>query len=251
MVSIMKEGPRDKFQEKTKYRRGSLPKGRLDWTTRPSKYKDYEGAEKISLNDPQEIELNEKDSLNTALNKRRSVRDFSPYPLNVDEISYLIWATAGIQRERSGEYRTAPSAGALYPIETYVIINRVSGIEEGIYHYDIREHGLELIRSGDYGRRLARASLDQRMCEEAAAVIALTGVFDRCKWKYRQRAYRYIYLEAGHMAQNLALSAASLGLGTVQIGALYDDEVNSLLEIDGETESILYLNAVGRPSDNL
>ncbi len=239
----------DRFQEETKYRRGELPKGKLDWTSSPSKYKDYKGAETVQLESPGEIEVDRDSSLYEALDNRMSVRKYTSRPITVDELSYLIWATSGVQGTRRGEYRTAPSAGALYPIETYVVVNQASDIEEGVYHYDVRNHRLEVIKQGDHGARLARAALDQEMCEAAPAVIALTAIFERCKWKYRQRAYRYVYMEAGHMAQNLALCAIVLGLGTVQIGALYDDEVNSLLGIDDESESILYLNAVGEPSD--
>ncbi len=94
---------------------------------------------------------------------------------------------------------------------------------------------------------MARAALDQGMAAEANAVFAWTALFERSKWKYRQRAFRYVYLDAGHIAQNLALAAVSLGLGSCQIAALYDDEVNSLLGVDGTEESILYLSVVGHP----
>ena len=102
-------------------------------------------------------------------------------------------------------------------------------------------------RKGEFRRVISRAALDQGMASEANVVFAWTAVFERSKWKYKQRAYRYIYLDAGHIAQNFALAAVSLGLGSCQIAALYDDEVNELLDVDGEEESILYLSAVGFP----
>lgn len=148
-----------------------------------------------------------------------------------------------------GEYalRSAPSAGALYPVETYLSVQAVEGIDPGIYHYGVREHELELLRAGDYRDAVAAAALDQGFLSEAAVVFAWTALFARSKWKYKERAYRYVYLDAGHIAQSAALAAASLGLGTCQIAALYDDEVNSLLGVDGKEESIIYMTALGRP----
>ena len=143
------------------------------------------------------------------------------------------------------EFRTAPSAGGLYPIETYVVINRVDGIEQGVYHYNIRRHALEELELGNFGRQIALAALDQRMCLEASFVIIWTAIFERSKWKYKQRGYRYMYLDAGHIAENLALACTGIGLGSCQIGALYDEEVNSIIDVDGVEESVLYMSSVG------
>ncbi len=145
------------------------------------------------------------------------------------------------------EFRACPSAGALYPVETYLAINNVEDIEPGIYHYNVKNHELDQIKKGDFRLHIAQAALDQDMAYSANAVFVWTAVFQRSKWKYEQRAYRYVYLDAGHIAQNLALAAVSLDLGTCQIGALYDDEVNLLLEIDGKEESVLYMSVVGHP----
>jgi SagB-type dehydrogenase family enzyme len=143
--------------------------------------------------------------------------------------------------------RSAPSAGALYPIETYLSIQMVEGVEPGIYHYDVRQHELDLLRPGDFRAAVAEAALDQDFLAEAAVVFAWTAVFARSKWKYKERAYRYVYLDAGHIAQNVALAAVALGLGSCQIAALYDDEVNAVLGVDGKEESIVYMTALGRP----
>jgi SagB-type dehydrogenase family enzyme len=150
-----------------------------------------------------------------------------------------------------GEYalRTAPSAGALYPVETYLSVQAVEGVESGIYHYGVQSHELELLRKGDFREAVALAALDQGFLAEAAAVFAWTAVFARSKWKYKERAFRYVYLDAGQIAQNLALAAVALGLGSCQVAALYDDEVNAVLGVDGKEESILYMTAVGRPAD--
>ncbi len=179
---------------------------------------------------------------------RRSIRDFSQTPLRLEQVSFLLWVSSGIQRIEEGfAFRTAPSAGALYPIETYLVVNNVKDLDAGVYHYDIQQHGLEELKKGDFRVPIAQAALDQMMCAHAAVVVVWTGVFNRSKCKYGQRAYRYIYLDAGHIAENLALGAVSLGLGSCQIAALYDDEVNIIIDVDGTQESVLYLSVVGVP----
>ena len=188
------------------------------------------------------------ETLQYALQKRKSRREFSEKPISKEQLSYLLWASTGIQRKKFNfEYRTAPSAGALYPIETYVVINNVDTIHQGVYHYNIQHHHLETIKTGDFRTKIANAALNQQMCFHAAAVFIWTAIFNRSKCKYGERAYRYIYLDAGHIAENLALSATSIHLGTCQIAALYDDEVNQIIDINGTTESSLYLSVVGIP----
>lgn len=240
----MSEGVGREFQRGTKHRRGRLVGRHMDWDERPETYKTYPERPPLPLPEPAHPLV----TLDEALRSRRSVRRFSAEPIDLKELSYLLWASTGITRRVKGyEFRTAPSAGALYPIETYVAVNRVSELGPGIYHYSIRAHALEQVRRGPFGEELARAALDQGMCAEAAAVLIWTAVFERCCWKYGERAYRYVYLDAGHVAQNLALAAASLGLGSCQMAAMYDDEVNELLGLDGDEESALYMSVVGRP----
>jgi SagB-type dehydrogenase family enzyme len=182
------------------------------------------------------------------IRKRRSTRNFKDNPLRKDHLAQLLWATQGITRREMGfEFRACPSAGALYPIETYIVLHDVEGIQPGIYHYKVKDHELEQLKKGDFSLQIAQAALDQDMAYAASVVFVWTAIFHRSKWKYEQRAYRYVYLDAGHIAQSLALAAVSLDLGTCQIAALYDDEVNSLLEIDGKEESVLYMSAVGYP----
>jgi SagB-type dehydrogenase family enzyme len=241
----MKGGVGDKFQEETKYHRGRLGGGMLDWANKPNVYKEYPDSKKIVLPPPQ---LVDGTSLDEALRRRRSIRSFSQKPISKEELSYLLWASTGIQRrERGREFRTAPSAGALYPIETYLVANMVEDVSEGVHHYSVKSHLLEELRPGDFRGEVASAALGQKMCLQAAAVFIWTAIFYRSKWKYEQRAYRYIYLDAGHIAQNLALSATSIGLGSCQIGALYDDELNRVLNVDGTEESAIYMSIVGHP----
>jgi len=241
----MGEGIGDRFQEETKYVRGKLPGGDLDWRDKISPYKTYPGAPKIDLSPPA---MTGGLPIWEAIGRRRSLRDFRDIPLSAAELSQLIWASQG-ETGGSGEsaYRSAPSAGALYPVETYLSVQNVQGISPGIFHYDVRGHRLELLRTGDFRAAVAEAGLDQDFLAAAAVVFAWTAVFSRSKWKYRQRAYRYIYLDAGHIAQNLALAAVSLGFGSCPIAALYDEEVNALLDVDGKNESVVYMAAVGHP----
>ena len=128
-----------------------------------------------------------------------------------------------------------------------MIVDGVEGISSGLYHYSVRGHVLEELKAGQFGHDITQAALSQKMCLEAPVVFIWTGVFQRSKWKYDQRAYRYVYLDAGHIAQNVALSAVALGLGSCQIAAIYDEEANALLEVDGVGEGTVYMTAVGRP----
>jgi SagB-type dehydrogenase family enzyme len=239
-------GVGDDFQQQTKYHPDRMPRGGFSLRSRPGLYKEYPKAPRIAL---PEAETKQRVTLEKVLKERRSVRDFQPEPMTGGELSYLLWASTGIQRTQSGyAFRTAPSAGALYPIDTYLVVNNVEGIEQGLYHYAIKYHQLEQLARGDFSRQIAMAALGQAMCAAAAAVFVWSGVFDRCKFKYAQRAYRYVYLDVGHIAENLALAAVSLGLGSCQIGAFYDEPVNEIFEFDGISESAIYLSAVGRPT---
>jgi len=233
----------DRFQRETKYDPARMPAHRLDWQTKPKVYKEYPEATKIEL---PRFEPTQAMSLDQALKQRKSIRDFQDKLISKGQLAYLLWASTGIQRIEGGyEFRTAPSAGALYPIETYLAVNNVKGLEPGIYHYCIRPHQLEQLRRGGFGREVSAAALGQSMCATACVVFIWSAVFERCKWKYGQRAYRYIYLDAGHIAENLALATASLNRGSCEIGALYDDQVNTIIEIDGIDESVICMAAVG------
>lgn len=241
----MKKGAGDLFQKETKYFRGKLRGGPLLWHAKPDQYKHYPEAPKVKLDLPRR---EGGKPLWEAIYERRSVRNFRDKLIEKDVLSQLLWATQGITMESMGfEFRTAPSAGALYPVETYLVVNNVKEIEPGVYHYDVENHELEQLRVGNFREAAARAALDQDMAYSANVVFVWTAVFERSKWKYSQRAFRYIYLDAGHIAQNLALAAVSFGLGSCQIGALYDEEVNSLLDVDGEEESVVYMTVVGHP----
>ncbi len=241
----MEKNVGDDFQTETKYVRTRSLGGNLDWANKPETYKSYPSSKTIQLPSQfQEATFNFAE----VLRRRKSIRSFSSMPLSMDDLSFLLWASTGIQRTEHGyEFRTTPSAGALYPIETYIAVNNVEDIEKGLYHYNIKNHLLEEIKLGSLGVNLAHASLAQEMCTDASVVFIWTAVFRRSKWKYSQRAYRYIYLDAGHIAQNLGLAAASINCGSCEVGAFFDDELNSIVGIDGTEESTVCLSVVGYP----
>lgn len=242
----MKEGIGDRFQKETKYQRGHLEGSPLRWKQKPETYKQYPSAPRIQLDPP---EKKNGAPLWEVIRRRRSQRTFQDKPLPRKHLSQLLWATQGITAQAMGhELRAVPSAGALYPVETYCVLHNVENLEPGLYHYSVRDHQLEQIQKGDFRQDIALAALNQKMAYTANGVFVWTGIFQRSKWKYKQRAYRYVYLDAGHIGQNLALAATALGLGSCQIAALYDHEVNSLLGVDGIEESVLYLSAVGFPT---
>lgn len=182
------------------------------------------------------------------LQQRSSVRDYTLEPLSLEEVSQLLWASQGITRERGEwQFRTAPSAGALYPIETYLGVNRVEGLITGLYHYEVRQHRLAFLREDELiGNALSRAAMGQTVCQRAAMVLIWTAVISRSARKYGERAYRYIYMDAGHVAQNLYLAAAALDVGCCTIGAFFDDEVDAVLGIDGREETTVYMATIGR-----
>jgi SagB-type dehydrogenase family enzyme len=131
-------------------------------------------------------------------------------------------------------------------VETYIVANRVDELSAGIYHSSVKEKNLALLKEGAFGRDLNRAALGQEMLEHAGCVFVWTALVGRSKWKYRERAYRYIYMDAGHLGQSLYLAATALNLGCCTVGAFFDEEMEQLMGIDGKEEITVYLGAVGR-----
>ncbi|MBW2020280.1 MAG: SagB/ThcOx family dehydrogenase [Deltaproteobacteria bacterium] len=242
-----KEGIAYQYLKETKYDRESIfRRDDLGPIPRPSVYKNYPNADRVTLPKPA---FEETESLWRILDQRRSRRHYTAEPISIQTLANLLWATQGITLSASEyQFRTAPSAGALYPVETYLSIHYVSDIRPGIYHYNILDFALEEITQGNFADRLARAALDQAMVAGGAALFIWTAIVLRSMWKYRNRCIRYIFMDAGHIAQNLQLAATALNLGCCPIGAFYDEEINQLLRIDGEEETAIYLAAVGNLS---
>ena len=214
----------------------------LDWGGRPARAKVYADAERVALPDPHG---GQGLSLEEAIEARRSIRSYAAGPLSLEELSRLLHAAQGITERRSG-FRAAPSAGALYPIGLYAVVHDVAGLEPGIYHYAVQEHGLELVQAGDLRAAVTRAGLGQAFLGQASACFVLSAIFQRTRWRYRERTYRYVMLEAGHVGQNLYLVATGMGLGACAVGAFLDGEFNDLLGLDGAEEAVLYVVSVGR-----
>lgn len=183
-------------------------------------------------------------SLETLLSQRRSVREFAATPLTLSKLGQLLWAAQGITGPDGR--RTAPSAGALYPLELYVAAGRVEGLAAGVYHYDPHGHRLQRVRSVDVRAALAEAALGQHWLAQAPAVVVFGAVAARTESKYNERAERYVHIEVGHAAENLFLQAEDLGLGTVVVGAFHDAEVARVLGVPRDVAPLL-LMPVGQP----
>ena len=161
-------------------------------------------------------------------------------------LAEVVFLTTGVTDGRWGQVRrSAPSSGALYPIETYVVVHHVDGIDPGVYHYAIVEHELEQRRSGDFRARTVDQALGQEFLGECGAVLFLTNIRKRMRPKYQDRSYRYGLLEAGNIGENAYLAAVSLGLGACGVGAFMDDQINATLGVDGTEEAAVYMLAVG------
>lgn len=191
------------------------------------------------------LSLSSGRSIERALQLRRSVREYSRTSLTQDELAQLLWAAQGITAAEG--LRTAPSAGALYPLEVDVAVGEVEGLPRAIYRYRPEHHALVLKREGDRRGELRAAALGQDCVGAAAAVIALIGVYERTTGKYGERGVRYVHMETGHVAQNVCLEAAALDLGTVVVGAFQDGLVKEVLAL-GDDEAPLALIPVGRLS---
>jgi len=182
-------------------------------------------------------------SVEETLLERRSIRNYKNEALTLAEMSQLLWAAQGITHP--GGYRTVPSAGALYPLEVYVVAGNVEGLQAGIYKYRPQGHELKKVAEGDVRAELCAAAIDQECIEDGAAVLVFAAVYERTTRKYGERGVRYVHMEVGHAAQNVYLQAVSLGLGTVVVGAFDDGGVERLLQMQDD-ERALCIMPVGR-----
>ncbi len=235
------------FHERTKHTRvrtvGGIKRGPL-----PAFTKEYPG-EGIPL--PQAQVVPGGLPLEEAIQRRRSRRDYLPQPISLEQLARLLFYANGVTgaREAYGlshfPLRTAPSAGGLSPIELYPVVNAVEGLEPGLYYYQPLKHSLQRLKAGDFRRTVADLCLEQDFLTGAATVVFLSAVYERTRWKYGERAYRYVHLDAGHVSQNLLLEATALGLGACCVGAFFDDDVNAFLGLDGQREFAVLSVAVG------
>lgn len=196
------------------------------------------GETLIKLSDPK---LKGNISLEEALSKRRSVREFATTPLTLQEVSQLLWAAQGITSPWGG--RTAPSAGALYPLEIYLVAGQVKNLPSGIYKYQPKDHSLLRISEGDKREEVWKAALKQPWVKNAPVIFIFTAVYQRTTQKYGERGIRYVHIETGHAAQNLLLQAVALDLVGVPVGAFYDEVLKKTLNIK---EDPLYIISIGK-----
>ena len=182
-------------------------------------------------------------SVERALLKRRSVRTFQDESLTLGEVSQILWAAQGVTNPRG--FRTAPSAGALFPLEIYVAIGNVNDLSPGVYRYIPLEHELEQVEIGDKRDQLSKAALGQSPVANAPVVFIICAVYERTTGKYGERGIRYVFMEAGHVSQNIYLQAASLNMGTVAIGAFRDPEIKDLINCK-PNEHPLYIMPLGK-----
>lgn len=207
-----------------------------------------EGAELISLPDGKSLHLGKLD-FTELLEKRGTLRKYSSQALTQEELAFLLWGTQGIKttNAKSLTIRTVPSAGSRHPFETYLLINRVEDLTPGLYRYMATSHELAKLPAEDnISQKLTEACLKQKQILNSAVTFAWVADVQRTVWHYCQRGYRYMYLDAGHVCQNLYLLAESIKCGVCAIAAYNDDMVNGVLGLDGENQFAIYLAALGK-----
>lgn len=210
---------------------------------------DIKQENKMQTSDSEIIELPEPKfssitSIEEVLHKRRSIRDYLDDPLSISDISQILWAAQGITEETYG-LRTAPSAGALYPLEIYIAVSNVNDLNPGVYKYKPQNHTLEKIDEGDKRLNISNAALQQDAIANSSAIVIISAVYERTAVKYGSRAERYIHIEVGSVGQNIYLQSVSLGLGTVMIGAFKDEALKKVLALP-KNENLYAIMPLGK-----
>jgi len=221
------------------------------WMRLLQRVKPYRDLPKVAL--PQQLPASRR-SLDDVVRQRHGAQAFGPGPVGVEQLAKVLWMSYGVSRDNEGTayprpFRMIPSGGALYPLELYIHASRVEGLAPGLYHYDPEAHELDVLRQGDESEALARCLVQADLGRSAAAVVLITAVFARSVFKYADRGYRFILLEAGHLAQNATLIGQEMGLATAPIGGYADRDVDRYLGIDGLNESAIYLFLLGQPGE--
>jgi SagB-type dehydrogenase family enzyme len=205
-------------------------------------------AQQISLPPLAETDIPTIDLL-VAIEARHTHRKYSAQPISLAELSFLLWCTQGVKKisSRPATLRTVPSAGARHAFETYLMIKRVTGLPQGLYRYLAIEHSLiEMDLSAELGEQIVHACLEQKQVRNSAVTFMWVAVLERMTWRYGERGYRYLHLDAGHVCQNLYLAAEAVDCGVCAIDAFDEDELNRLLKLDGEQLFAIYLASLGK-----
>lgn len=208
----------------------------------------FETGKIIELPDPKEVKVNNVD-LTEAINRRVSVRAYSDKQLTLDELSYVLWMVQGVKEviNRPAILRTVPSAGARHCFEPYLLVNKVEGLPAGLYRYLAVEHKLQEVNlEPDIGEKVTQSCLNQRFILNAAMALILTVDRYRMMWRYTERGYRYMHLDAGHVMQNLYLCAEAIDAGVCAIAAFDDDKINETLGLDGVEQFAIYVGVLGK-----
>jgi|ERR1700733_799581 len=266
-LALGAEGPRryrgsiaETYHENTKLQRGTVPVNQSpdnyevrEFEAMARAYKRYRLHPQTPL--PRAPTEAARESFAQVVAKRRSNRKFGSGQLELSEIAAIMqWSygvTGGARIPGGGvqRFRAAPSAGALYPAEIYLGVRAIRGLEPGVYHYEVEANSLALLSRGSPAERLYDICCGQEYARQSAAVVLISGVFERTKRKYGDRGYRYVLLDIGHLGQNLYLACASLDLAMVTTCGFFDDEAADLLGIDGCDEGVLYVAFIGRAAD--
>ena len=241
-------GQGKEFMDKTKYENLEQSDQVKKLPQPPLELAAEEGKPVHDLPDPRGIKVKPVD-LSDAINNRISVRAYSDESLSLGELSYVLWSTQGVKAvtKRPATQRTVPSAGARHCFETYVLVNRVQGLAPGLYRFLAIDHKLqEVDLSDDIAERVTAGCFGQRFVYNSAITLILTAVRYRMMWRYTERGYRYMHLDAGHVMQNLYLCAEAIDFGACAIAAFYDDQINETLGIDGEEQFTVYVGTLGK-----
>jgi SagB-type dehydrogenase family enzyme len=235
-------GPR--FHEETGFGPGGIKNDNLGWGQKIPLFKTYPEAEKIKLPEPKKP----SGSVSAAIQNRHSVRSFSDSTMTLADLSRLLLSGYGLTGIRSGTaHRTVPSGGALYPLEIYLVVSNVESLEPGLYHFQVSDSSLEFLRRGDFSDEIHEAANNQQSAGSSPVTLVIAARFERMTVKYADRGYRYVYIEAGAVMENIYLQGAEIGAATVAVGAFNDDLLNRFLGIDGVAEAALLVMPVGYP----
>jgi len=236
------------FMRQTRYENMSKPAQEQGLPQPPLELPWDEKAELISLPSPTDFHLASFD-LQKAIEQRKTLRAYSDQELSLDELSFLLWCTQGVKSatDRPSLLRTVPSAGARHPFETYLLINNIAGLEPGLYRFiSTRQSIIVMDLRPDIGEKITHACLDQKQILKSAVTFLWNAVVERTSWRYDQRGYRYIHLDAGHVCQNLYLAAESIGCGVCAIAAFDDRLLNEAVNLDGTHQFIIYAASLGK-----
>lgn len=251
MIKVLKLSKAREFNNLTKIHDFD-PKANIPYNKWPKEwknvyYKAYPRLDQIMLSKPSRQKFN----LYETLRSRESCREFSSFPIGLSQLSDLLYYSGGMKNFLEGssvDKRMHPSAGGRYPLEIYPFIFNVDKIREGVYHYHIKTHSLELLLQRPILQQTAK-QFQQPWVKKSGVLLVVSSVFNRTEMKYRDRGYRHILTECGHLAQNIYLVSTALGLGVCSIGGFIDDGLNDILDIDGRLESVIGVIAVGNKQE--